>query len=111
MRRDVFQGIADPTRRAILQLVARQSLTLNAVAAHFRVSRPAISRHMRILAECGLVVVRKEGRERYCAACPEALQPVAGWVDQYRVFWTGKLDALEQHLLQEPPAQKTPRKK
>lgn len=98
MRRDVFQAIADPTRREIISLLARQSLNLNAVAEKFDVSRPAISKHIRILTECGLVSIRQEGRERYCEARLEDLDTVAAWVEQYRKFWTSKLDSLEHYL-------------
>ena len=68
MRRDVFQAIADPTRREIIHLLSRQSLNLNAVADNFEISRPAISKHIKILTECGLIAIRQEGRERYCDA-------------------------------------------
>jgi DNA-binding transcriptional ArsR family regulator len=98
MRRDVFQAIADPTRRAIIHLVSQQSLNLNAVAENFSVSRPAISRHIRILTECGLIVIKQQGRERYCEARLRQLNEVANWIEQYRVFWTGKLDALGDFL-------------
>jgi DNA-binding transcriptional ArsR family regulator len=84
MRRDVFQAIADPNRRAILDLLAAQPLTLNGVAEHFEISRPAISKHIKILAECGLVVIRKRGRERYCEVQLDKLNEVSTWVEQYR---------------------------
>ena len=67
-RRDVFQAIADPTRRQIISLLSQQSMNLNAVADHFETSRPAISKHIKILVECGLISIRSEGRERYCEA-------------------------------------------
>lgn len=98
MRRDVFQAIADPTRRAIISMIAAQSLNLNAVAENFDISRPAISKHIKILTECGLVVIKQQGRERYCEARLEKLNEVSDWVDQYRKFWTQKLDALENYL-------------
>ncbi len=98
MRRDVFQAIADPTRREIIQIVANKSLNLNAVAEHFNISRPAISKHIKILSECGLIEVRQQGRERYCEAKLEKLNEVAGWVEQYSKFWNTKLDALEVYL-------------
>lgn len=101
MRRDVFQAIADPTRRAIIGLLAGQALTLNGVAENFDVSRPAISRHIRILTECGLVVVKQRGRERYCYADLAQLKAVSEWVQRYRNFWTQKLDALDDFLDQE----------
>lgn len=98
MRRDVFQAIADPTRREIIHLIAHQPLNLNAVAENFHVSRPAISKHIKILTECGLVTIRQRGRERYCMARMEKLHEVSEWVDQYRTFWNTKLDALENYL-------------
>jgi DNA-binding transcriptional ArsR family regulator len=98
MRRDVFQAIADPTRRAIINMIAHQSLNLNAVAEKFDVSRPAISKHIKILTECGLVVIKQQGRERYCEARLNKLNEVSDWVAQYRKFWNAKLDALEIYL-------------
>lgn len=97
-RRDVFQAIADPTRRAILGLLAMQSLTLNAVAGNFEISRPAISKHVKVLEECGLITIKQQGRERYCEAKLDKLNEVAEWVDQYKQFWESKLDALETYL-------------
>ncbi len=73
MRRDVFQAIADPNRRAIINLLAHEKLTLNGVAENFDVSRPAISKHIKILTECGLLVITQQGRERYCEANFKAL--------------------------------------
>jgi len=98
MRRDVFQAIADPTRRDIIQLLTHQPLHLNAVADQFPMSRPAISKHIKILIECGLVVVEQKGRERVCRAQPEKLSEVSVWVQQYEQFWNTKLDALERYL-------------
>lgn len=97
-RRDVFQAIADPTRREIIDLLARQSLNLNAVADNFNISRPAVSKHIRILAECGLIVVRQEGRERYCEAQLYRLKEVARWTEQYSQFWDKKLNSLQSFL-------------
>ncbi len=97
-RRDVYQAIADPTRREIINLIARRSLNLNAIAENFKVSRPAISQHIKILSECGLVVVEKRGRERFCEANLAPLNEVAEWVERHRKFWTIKLEALEQFL-------------
>ena len=101
MRRDVFQAIADPTRREIINLLAYKSLTLNSVAEHFEVSRPAISKHVKILTECGLVMIKQEGRERYCSANLGKLKAVADWTIQYSKFWNKKLDALGAYLEKE----------
>jgi DNA-binding transcriptional ArsR family regulator len=98
MRRDVFQAIADPNRRAILGLLASQKLTLNGVAENFKISRPAISKHIKILTECGLIDIKQQGRERYCEVRLERLNEVSDWVEQYRIFWEAKLDALELYL-------------
>jgi DNA-binding transcriptional ArsR family regulator len=98
MRRDVFQALADPNRRAILTLLAAQKLTLNGVAEHFTISRPAISKHIRILAECGLVVIRAQGRERVCEVRPARLNEVSEWIEQYRQIWDQRMDRLEQYL-------------
>jgi len=97
-RRDVFQAIADPTRRAIINMIAQEPLNLNSVAGQFHVSRPAISKHIKILTECGLIVIRQKGRERYCEAKLQKLNEVSDWVEQYRKFWNIKLDALEKYL-------------
>ena len=98
IRRDVFQAIADPTRRDIIGLIAHKSLNLNAVADNFDISRPAISKHIKILTECGLLTIKQKGRDRYCEANFKKLNEVSDWVEQYRVFWTNKLDALETFL-------------
>lgn len=98
MRRDVFQAIADPTRREIMGMLAQQSLNLNNVADQFSISRPAISKHMKILTQCGLVTVTQQGRERYCHADFSKLKQVADWTARYQSFWTGKLDALGAFL-------------
>ncbi|MES2618454.1 MAG: metalloregulator ArsR/SmtB family transcription factor [Bacteroidota bacterium] len=97
-RRDVYQAIADPTRRQIISLIAQQSMNLNAIAAQFDVSRPAISQHIKILTECGIVVIKQQGRERYCEAKLEALNEVAEWVEQYKHFWNKQFDSLEKFL-------------
>ena len=98
MRRDVFQAIADPNRRAILTLLASQKLTLNGVAGNFRISRPAVSKHIRILSECGLVVIHRSGRERYCEARLDRLAEVSDWVEKYRQLWEQRLDRLDEFL-------------
>jgi DNA-binding transcriptional ArsR family regulator len=98
MRRDVFQAIADPNRRAIISLLANQKLTVNAVAEHFPISRPAVSRHIKILKECGLVIVRQQGRERYCEVCLDKLNEVTGWIEQYQKVWEQRLDRLDEYL-------------
>ena len=98
MRRDVFQAIADPNRRAILALLSQQRLTLNGVAENFRISRPAVSRHIKILKECGLVVVTPQGRERFVEARFDKLEEVSRWVEQYRQMWEEKFNRLDDLL-------------
>ncbi|OOQ59600.1 ArsR/SmtB family transcription factor [Mucilaginibacter pedocola] len=98
MRRDVFQAIADPTRREIISLLAAKQMNLNAVADNFEISRPAISKHIRILTECGLITIKQQGRERFCQANFKKLKQIEDWAAQYRKFWNDKLDALENFL-------------
>lgn len=110
MRRDVFQAIADPTRREIIHLVSRQSLTQNAVADHFDISRPAVSKHIKILTECGLIVIKQQGRERYCEVQLKQLNEVSDWIEQYREFWASKLDALGKFLEEDKHTKKNKRR-
>src|SRR5689334_14605279 len=98
LRRDAFQAIADPTRRQIIGVLAKEPLNLNAVADKFDITRPAISKHIRILTECGLIVIRKEGRERYCDVQLHKLKEVSKWVEQYSQFWDKKLSNLQNFL-------------
>ncbi len=98
MRRDVFQAIADPTRREIINMIAHRTLNLNSVAEKFHQSRPAISKHIKILTECGLISIKQIGRERHCEARLQKLNEVSSWVEQYKKFWESKLDALEIYL-------------
>ena len=97
-RRDVFHAISDPTRREIIGMIASKSLNLNSIAENFDVSRQAISVHIKVLADCGLVVVKQQGRERYCEAKLQKLREVSGWVDQYKKFWDQQFMALEKYL-------------
>lgn len=111
LRRDVFQAIADPQRRAIIHLLSKRQLTLNGVAENFDISRPAISRHIKILTECGLITINQQGRERYCEANLKKLIEVSDWVDQYRAFWTRKLDDLGKFLDIESKSPRTRKKR
>lgn len=110
-RRDVFQAIADPTRRQIIGLVAKQPLNLNAVAEKFDMSRQAVSLHVKILAECGLITIKQQGRERYCEAKLDSLNEVSVWIEQYRRFWESKLDSLELYLNQLQKTKKNAKRK
>ena len=98
MRRDVFQAIADPTRRQIIAMLSSAPRNLNAIADEFDISRPAISKHIRILTECGLVIIKPEGRERFCHARLAPLKEVSEWTSKYHAFWSQKLDALAAHI-------------
>jgi len=98
MRRDVFQAIADPTRREIIAMLAKEPLNLNAVAENFDISRPAVSKHIKILSECGLIMIKQFGRERYCQARLGKLKQVTDWVEKYRQLWEAKLNALDEYL-------------
>ena len=106
MRRDVFQAIADPTRREIINLIAFKSLNLNSIAENFDVSRPAISQHIKILMECGLIVIKQQGRERFCEAKLQPLNEVSEWVERYRQLWADRFDELDTLLtrMQASPA-------
>jgi DNA-binding transcriptional ArsR family regulator len=97
-RRDVFQAIADPTRRQIIDLVVNKSRNLNSIAENFDVSRQAISLHIKILTECGLIVIKQKGRERYCEARLNKLSEVAVWIEKYKQFYESKFDNLEKYL-------------
>jgi DNA-binding transcriptional ArsR family regulator len=106
-RRDVFQAIADPTRREIIDLLAQQSMNLNSIAEHFEITRPAISNHIRILNECGIIEIEQIGRERFCKIRPDKLKDVSAWVGQYERLWVEKIESFEKYLYQ----LKTKRKK
>jgi len=97
-RRDVFQAIADPTRREIIQLLAHQPMHLNAIAEKFDISRPAISQQIKILEACGLVHITQEGRQRSCQATLEKLVEVKDWVEQYKQYWENAFRSLDAYL-------------
>jgi DNA-binding transcriptional ArsR family regulator len=97
-RRDVFQAIADPTRRQIIGMLSQQPLNLNTIAEKFDVTRQAVSLHVKILHECGLIMITQQGRERYCEAKLDGLNEVSVWIEQYRKSWEMKLDNLERYL-------------
>ena len=100
MRRDVFQAIADPTRREIISLIARQPLTPNMVAEQFDVSRQAISKHMKILTECGLLNYKIQGREYYYSIQAKKLAEVDDWLQPFRKMWDDKFSQLDKVLKQ-----------
>ena len=98
MKRDVFQAIADPTRRAIIALVALQAMTPNAIAEHFDTSRQAVSKHLRILTECELVHQQQKGREIYYLLQIEKMKEIDEWMEQYRKIWESRFEQLGEVL-------------
>ena len=99
MRRDVFQAIADPTRRAIIGLIAIQAMTPNALAEYFDTSRQAVSKHLRILAECELVSQEQTGREIYYHFNPDKMKEVADFIEPFRKMWESRFTNLDKVLL------------
>ena len=99
MRRDVFQAIADPTRRAIILLIAFQAMTPNAIAEHFNVSRQAVSKHLRILTECKLVKPEQSGREIYYQLNGVKMKEIDKWLEQFKKIWEGRFTELDKVLL------------
>jgi DNA-binding transcriptional ArsR family regulator len=102
MRRDVFQALADPVRRQILTLVATQTLSLHQVSGQFDISRQAISKHIKILTECGLVNVIPKGRERICQLQPKKLHDITDWLDGFHSLLEQRFERLDQLLTNYP---------
>ena len=103
MKRDIFRAIADPTRRAILVLIATQAMTPNALAEHFNTSRQAVSKHIRILNECKLLDYEKSGREIYYRFDPVKMKEVDSWLEQFRKQWEDRFRQLDQVLNKPKP--------
>ena len=99
MRRDVFQAIADPTRRAIIGLIAIQALTPNAIAEHFETSRQSISKHLKILTECRLIKQEQQGREIYYQLEVNKMKEVDQWLEQFKGIWEDRFNELDNILL------------
>lgn len=99
MRRDAFQAIADPTRRAIIILIAIQAMTPNAIAEHFDTSRQAVSKHLRILTECKLVKQEQKGREIYYQVNGNKMKEIDTWLDQFKKIWENRFNELDKVLL------------
>ncbi|MGB3063149.1 ArsR/SmtB family transcription factor [Sphingobacterium thalpophilum] len=95
LRRDVFQAIADPTRRAILLLLASQSMTAGAIAANFDTARPTVSKHLQILSECELLQARQNGREIHYQLNPAKMKEIADFIEPFRKMWDDRFNALE----------------
>lgn len=98
MRRDIFQAIADPTRRAIIGLIAVQAMTPNAIAEHFETSRQAISKHLRILSECELIQQEQKGREIYYQLELNKLKEIDQWLAQFKAIWENRFNELDNIL-------------
>jgi DNA-binding transcriptional ArsR family regulator len=98
MRRDIFQAIADPTRRAIIALIALQAMTPNAIADNFHTTRQSVSKHLRILTECELVKQEQQGREIYYTLKVEKMKEIDKWLDQFRKIWETKFNQLDKVL-------------
>ncbi len=98
LRRDIFQAIADPTRRAILSLIAISTMTPNAIAAHFGSSRQTISKHIQILTECELLKQELSGREIYYHLNPKKMKEAADWIEQFRELWEGRFNQMDKVL-------------
>lgn len=98
-RRDIFQAIADPTRRAIITLIALQAMTPNAIAEHFHTSRQAVSKHLQILTECELVKQNQQGREIYYQLEVNKMKEIDKWLDQFRKIWETRFNQLDKVLL------------
>ncbi|MGC4232290.1 MAG: metalloregulator ArsR/SmtB family transcription factor [Niabella sp.] len=98
MRRDIFQAIADPTRRAIIALIAIQAMTPNAIAQHFDSTRQAVSKHLRILTECELVQQQQQGREIYYSLQLEKMKEIDKWLEQFRQIWESRFNNLDKLL-------------
>ena len=99
MRRDVFQAISDPTRRAIITLIAMQAMTPNAIAENFNSTRQAVSKHLRILTECELVKQEQQGREIYYSLEIEKMKEIDKWLNQFREIWETRFNQLDDVLL------------
>lgn len=98
MRRDIFQAIADPTRRAIIVLIASQAMTPNAIAEHFDMTRQAVSKHLRILTECDLISQEHKGREIYYQLELQKMKEIDKWLEQFRRIWEKRFDQLDNLL-------------
>ncbi|HMT08655.1 MAG TPA: metalloregulator ArsR/SmtB family transcription factor [Pyrinomonadaceae bacterium] len=111
MKRDVFQAIADPTRRAIIALIALQAMTPNAIAENFHTTRQAVSKHLRILTECELVTQEQKGREIYYTLEIDKMKEIDRWLEQYRKIWESRFEQLDVLLAELKEQDKQEKKK
>ena len=107
IRRDVFQAIADPTRRAILALIALQAMTPNALAEHFDSTRQGVSKHIKVLTECQLLKQEQSGREIYYHLNPQKMKEIADWLEPFRKIWESRFDKLDNLLVEMKSKQKS----
>lgn len=110
IRRDIFQAIADPNRRQIIDILSKEPMTINAIAEKFHISRPAVSQHIKHLTECGVAEIEQKGRERYCKIKPQSLIPAFLWLEQYHQQWIQRIDNFEQHINKLQTKNKKPKK-
>ena len=94
----MFQAIADPNRRRMIDLLSQKPMTLNALADEFEISRPAVSQHIKLLTECGIVEVEQVGRERYCVVKPQELVPAFVWLEQFQQQWEARVNSFEKYV-------------
>lgn len=108
--RDIFQAIADPTRRSIIHLISSKPENLTTISENFDMSRQAVTLHIKILEECGLITIKQYGRERYCELKPEKLKEVDEWISYYRTFWTKQFASLKNFIDNENQTKKKAKK-
>jgi len=106
---DAFQVVADPSRRKMLMLLSEDSLTINSLANNFDMSRPAVSKHIKILYTAGFISIQDSGRERYCSLKPDGFKELQNWISYFDKFWTSKLKKLETLLNSQLPTKKNNR--
>lgn len=106
LNNDIFQAIADPSRRHILQLLSKEKMSINALAENFDMSRPAVSKHIKMLEYCGFVMIEDKGRERYCTLNKQGFDDLRNWLSYYDRFWGQRLAALEKLMNEEHPVKR-----
>jgi len=97
-RRDVFQAIADPTRRRIIELISKEAMNVNALSLKLKISQPAVSQQIKILSECGIIEIETIGRERHCKIQAQNLIPAFLWLEQYKQQWTSRIASFEKYV-------------
>ena len=95
---DCFQALADPSRREILLLLAREKQSINTIAENFNISRPAVSKHIKVLEQAGFILITDQGRERYCELAQSGFDEVQQWISYFETYWLAKMQHLENYL-------------